>query len=92
MFVCSIEPGLPVRRRASLGSTEFNFFGCIYRPLEAMAQWEIFGPYLREDLELLEWNVGNFFSLLFGQRRTAEFSLVFLSVLLGLSKHQNLLK
>ena len=77
---------VPVKRRFSPGSPEFKFFSCIYRPLEAMAQWEIFGPYSSEDLEMLEWNAGNFWSLLFGQRRTAEFSLVFLSVFLGLSR------
>ena len=86
MFVYSIELGLPVRRRASPGSTEFQFFSCISRPLEAMVQWGIFGLYSSKDLELLEWNVGNVWSLLFGQRRTAEFSLVFLSVLLGLRR------
>ena len=60
MFVYSIELGPPVRRRATAGRTEFKFFCCISHPLEAMAQWEIFGLYSIEDLELLEWNVGNF--------------------------------
>ena len=87
IFLYSVELGLPVRRRFGPGieAPSSNFF-LAFIVLLAMAQWEIFGPYSSEDLELLEWNAGNFWSLLFGQRRTAEFSLVFPSVLLGLSR------
>ena len=86
IFLYSVELGFLWREDSVPEAPSSNFFSCIYRPLEAMAQWEIFGPYSSEDLEMLEWNAGNFWSLLFGQRRTAEFSLVFLSVFLGLSR------
>ena len=75
MFVYSIELGLPVRRRASPGSTEFKFFCCISRPLGAMAGWEILGLYSSEDLELLEWNVRNFWSFSLGSVGEPSFPL-----------------